>query len=126
MPEFRFRLDTSYDNMSRIDELLRSPEVELRRGAITGLAGLLGSGTSALLRRLFSPPWQAIRDGILLGRYARCDGAGLLDDPSMSRVHALLLCIDDTVLVVDTASRRECPAAKAWAAVVPARVASVS
>lgn len=28
MPEFRFRLDTSYDNMSKIDELLRSPEVK--------------------------------------------------------------------------------------------------
>lgn len=27
MPEFRFLLDTSYDNMSRIDQLLRSPEV---------------------------------------------------------------------------------------------------
>ncbi len=27
MPEFRFRLDTSYDNMSKIDKLLRSPEV---------------------------------------------------------------------------------------------------
>lgn len=27
MPEFRFRMDTSYDNMARIDELLRSPEV---------------------------------------------------------------------------------------------------
>jgi ribosome-binding factor A len=27
MPEFRFRLDTSWDNMARIDELLRSPEV---------------------------------------------------------------------------------------------------
>jgi ribosome-binding factor A len=27
MPEFRFRLDTSYDNMARIDALLRSPEV---------------------------------------------------------------------------------------------------
>ncbi len=27
MPEFRFRLDTSYDNMARIDDLLRSPEV---------------------------------------------------------------------------------------------------
>jgi len=27
MPEFRFRLDTSYDNMARIDELLKSPEV---------------------------------------------------------------------------------------------------
>jgi ribosome-binding factor A len=28
MPEFRFRLDTSYDNFARIDELLRSPEVK--------------------------------------------------------------------------------------------------
>jgi ribosome-binding factor A len=27
MPEFRFRLDTSYDNMSKIDQILRSPEV---------------------------------------------------------------------------------------------------
>jgi ribosome-binding factor A len=27
MPEVRFRLDTSYDNMAKIDELLRSPEV---------------------------------------------------------------------------------------------------
>jgi ribosome-binding factor A len=27
MPEFRFRPDTSYDNMARIDELLRSPDV---------------------------------------------------------------------------------------------------
>jgi ribosome-binding factor A len=27
MPDFRFRLDTSYDNMARIDELLRLPEV---------------------------------------------------------------------------------------------------
>jgi ribosome-binding factor A len=27
MPEFRFKLDTSYDNFARIDELLRSPEV---------------------------------------------------------------------------------------------------
>ena len=28
MPEFRFRLDTSYDNMAKIDQLLRSPEVQ--------------------------------------------------------------------------------------------------
>jgi ribosome-binding factor A len=27
MPQFRFRADTSYDNFSKIDELLRSPEV---------------------------------------------------------------------------------------------------
>jgi ribosome-binding factor A len=34
MPEFRFRLDTSYDNFARIDALLRSPEVarDLDRG----------------------------------------------------------------------------------------------
>ena len=27
MPEFRFRLDTSYDNFSKINELLHSPQV---------------------------------------------------------------------------------------------------
>ena len=27
MPQFRFRADTSFDNFSKIDELLRSPEV---------------------------------------------------------------------------------------------------
>lgn len=48
---------------------------------------------------------QTLRDGILLGRYARCDGAGMLEDQSMSRVHALLLLIENTLLIVDTASR---------------------
>jgi FHA domain len=48
---------------------------------------------------------NALRDGILLGRYARCDGAALLEDPAMSRVHALLVQIDDALLIVDTASR---------------------
>ena len=27
MPEFRFRLDTSFDNFAKIDDLLKSPEV---------------------------------------------------------------------------------------------------
>lgn len=27
MPEFRFRIDTSFDNFAKIDRLLRSPEV---------------------------------------------------------------------------------------------------
>jgi ribosome-binding factor A len=27
MPEFRFRLDTSFDNFQKINELLHSPEV---------------------------------------------------------------------------------------------------
>ncbi len=46
----------------------------------------------------------ALRDGVLLGRYARCDAAAILEDPSMSRVHAMLLQIDDTLMVIDTAS----------------------
>jgi hypothetical protein len=48
---------------------------------------------------------RALRDGVLVGRYARCDGATLLEDNSLSRVHALLLQIDDTLMLIDTASR---------------------
>jgi ribosome-binding factor A len=28
MPEFRFRMDTSFDNFQKIDRLLKSPEVQ--------------------------------------------------------------------------------------------------
>jgi hypothetical protein len=48
---------------------------------------------------------EALRDGVLIGRYERCDNAQFVDDPSISRVHALLIQIDDTLLVIDTASR---------------------
>jgi len=47
---------------------------------------------------------RELRDGVLLGRYARCDSAAFVDDPSMSRVHALLIQIDDRILLVDTGS----------------------
>ena len=47
---------------------------------------------------------DALRDGVLLGRYGRCDASEALDDPSLSRVHALLVQEDDKLLVVDTAS----------------------
>ncbi|MDQ3368002.1 MAG: hypothetical protein M3680_21460 [Myxococcota bacterium] len=46
----------------------------------------------------------ALRDGVLLGRYARCNGAALASDGSLSRVHALLLQADDRLLMIDTAS----------------------
>ncbi|HET9621651.1 MAG TPA: FHA domain-containing protein [Kofleriaceae bacterium] len=45
-----------------------------------------------------------LRDGVLIGRYARCNNAQLADDPSLSRVHALLIQIDDAILAIDTAS----------------------
>lgn len=48
---------------------------------------------------------RALRDGVMLGRYARCDGAALLDDPSLSRVHVLLLHVEGALLAIDTASR---------------------
>ena len=48
---------------------------------------------------------RALGEGVLLGRYARCDGAGgLAEDATLSRVHALLLQVDDTLLLIDTAS----------------------
>jgi ribosome-binding factor A len=34
MPEFRFKLDTSFDNFARINELLKSPEVARDLGPV--------------------------------------------------------------------------------------------
>lgn len=48
---------------------------------------------------------SALRDGVLLGRYNRCDlteAAG--EDTSLSRVHALLIQFEERLLLVDTAS----------------------
>jgi pSer/pThr/pTyr-binding forkhead associated (FHA) protein len=47
---------------------------------------------------------------------SRCNNAQLADDPSLSRVHALLIQIEDAILVIDTASlngTREAGQAKA-------------
>ncbi|MEN0062538.1 MAG: FHA domain-containing protein [Myxococcota bacterium] len=48
----------------------------------------------------------ALQAGVLLGRYQRCDNADLplLADHRISRVHLLLLSIDDTLYGIDTAS----------------------
>jgi hypothetical protein len=46
---------------------------------------------------------QALHDGLLLGRYQRCDAVDP-DDASLSRVHALLLNDHDRLLMIDTAS----------------------
>lgn len=47
---------------------------------------------------------ETLRDGLLLGRYLRCDGARYIDDHQLSRVHLLLIELDGTLLAIDTAS----------------------
>lgn len=47
---------------------------------------------------------EALRRGILIGRYSRCDVRTGADAPSLSRVHALLVEERQEVLLVDTAS----------------------
>jgi hypothetical protein len=47
----------------------------------------------------------ALTDGVLIGRYERCDAKDVAgDDTSLSRVHALLMRIEDRLLLIDTAS----------------------
>jgi hypothetical protein len=73
----------------------------VERGEVAGILDVGGgtrSGTLTIGER-------ALRDGVLIGRYARCDGAEMLEDLSMSRVHMLLLHVDDALLAIDTCSR---------------------
>jgi hypothetical protein len=71
------------------------------RGDLAGTLDIIGPN----LRGQLSLGDRAIRDGVLIGRYARCDGAALLDDPSLSRVHVLLRHVEGALLAIDTASR---------------------
>jgi hypothetical protein len=50
---------------------------------------------------------RGARRGVLLGRYERCDTAGLsvLTDLALSRVHLLVLELDGALYAIDTASR---------------------
>jgi hypothetical protein len=78
----------------------------------TSDGSLVESGDSAGTLELIGPRSRGtirighdeLRDGVLIGRYARCSNAQLADDPSLSRVHALLIQVDDSILAIDTAS----------------------
>jgi len=50
---------------------------------------------------------EAARQGVLIGRYERCDAAGLplLSSPGLSRVHLLIVEVGGTLWAIDTASR---------------------
>ncbi len=66
---------------------------------LAGTLELIGSSR----RELIPVGHAALRDGVLLGRYSRCDSA-TIDDESVSRVHALLIQLGEALLVIDTAS----------------------
>lgn len=70
-------------------------------GDLAGTLELIGTNVREKIRI----GHRALTEGVLLGRYARCDGAGgLADDATLSRVHALLIQVENTVLLIDTAS----------------------
>ncbi len=67
---------------------------------LAGRIELVGPHRSTMMNIGHAP----LRDGVLLGRYGRCDASEVMEDPSMSRVHALLLHADDRLVMIDTAS----------------------
>lgn len=71
----------------------------VRDGDVVGTLELFGPTRSMQIQ----VGAAALRDGVLIGRYPRCDGSFSGDD-RISRVHALFLQVGDHVLVVDTAS----------------------
>ena len=92
------------------DDVPRTRVTAIRGPRETG-ASLVTDGDLAGILELAGPSRHdtiqvghaALRDGVLLGRYTRCDGT-LGNDESVSRVHALLIQIGDRLVVIDTAS----------------------
>ncbi len=98
---------------------IRRPKLDARETFITRTNGprdtamRLAQGDGVGVLEIYTPNRQlvinigadALGDGVLLGRYGRCDltdAAG--EDHSMSRLHALLMQLEDRLLLVDTAS----------------------
>jgi hypothetical protein len=98
---------------------MRRPRFDARETFITRTKGprdtamRLAQGDGVGTLEIYTPHRQlsivvgadALKDGVLLGRYGRCDlteAAG--EDTSLSRVHALLMQFEDRLLLVDTAS----------------------
>lgn len=93
----------------------RSTIVQTMRGPSRLRASLLEEGerpagtlcvATADTSQALSVGRRALREGILLGRYDRCDGDGpaVFTDPKISRVHLLVVAVQDRVYAVDTAS----------------------
>ena len=98
---------------------IRMPRPDARETYITRTGGprdtsmRLAQGDLAGVLELHTPQRQlalsigeaALRDGVLLGRYHRCDAMeAATEDTSLSRVHALLIQVEERLLLIDTAS----------------------
>ncbi|MCX5743041.1 MAG: FHA domain-containing protein [Proteobacteria bacterium] len=100
---------------TRVPNLRRADAARTHVTAIRGpretSANLVADGDLAGTLELAGPSSRetipvghaALGDGVLVGRYSRCDSARV-DDHLVSRVHALLIQIDEQLLVIDTAS----------------------
>jgi hypothetical protein len=73
----------------------------LTDGAFAGTLEMIGPGRHG---GTLAVGVDALRDGLVLGRYVRCDGAQMFKDQMLSRVHVMLLQRGDTLLAIDTAS----------------------
>ncbi|MEQ1564396.1 MAG: FHA domain-containing protein [Myxococcota bacterium] len=96
--------------------VLETPSLEVL-GQVSLLAELPESAVDGLVVALLEidSPGGALRkaigrkharSGVLLGRYERCDGtgSGVMDQPAVSRVHAVLVAVGRQMYVVDLGS----------------------
>lgn len=101
LPQLRLPRDPSHTSVVYRTQGPRETSPGMRaEGDLAGTLELIGQHRRVTL----TVSHDALRDGILLGRYARCDGNEAIDDPSLSRVHALLIQDGNRLLCVDVAS----------------------
>jgi hypothetical protein len=78
----------------------RESGMVLTDGGFAGTLEMIGPGRRGTL----AVGADALRDGLVLGRYVRCDGTQMFNDQMLSRVHVMLLQRGDALLAIDTAS----------------------
>ena len=101
-PPTRVQLDVPFASGTLV---IRTPgphtsEVVMAPRDIAGHLWLRGPGGE----RTIAIDHEVLSDGLLVGRYARCQHGQCDDDESVSRVHALVMLVDERILVVDTGS----------------------
>ena len=80
---------------------MRTNEILLSPGGVRACTLSLASGPR---RQRLALGEAALERGVLLGRYSRCDSGDVLSSKNISRIHLLVLRVDDDLLAIDTAS----------------------